>query len=110
MANGARRTPANAAWSAGKNTTGWEAHSLSEEPPVEWTVVTRDLWQDRGDWDSLNVTGFCLTAIDGGEVLIDSIVLGPTLASLEAFVPRDGDRAEFALPQPRQRVGRCVER
>ncbi len=72
---------------------------MAEAAPEQWTVVTRDLWQDKGDWPSLAVTGFCLTAIDGGEALIDAIVLGPSLDSLDAYVPRDLDRARFALPQ-----------
>src|SRR5579883_169047 len=51
----------NLAWVAGPNTTGWGALALAPEAPSGWTVVTRDLWKDRGTWTDLIVTGFCLT-------------------------------------------------
>jgi len=50
------QTEKNAAWVAGANTTGWEAHGVAPEAPSEWTVVTRDLWADRGSWASWTVT------------------------------------------------------
>jgi UDPglucose--hexose-1-phosphate uridylyltransferase len=34
---------------AGKNTTSWQAVSVSDEVPSEWTVVVRDLWKEFGD-------------------------------------------------------------
>jgi len=77
----------NLAWVAGPNSTGWGALSVASEAPREWTVVTRDLWKDRGSWSDLLVTGFCLTAVDGGEALLDSVLLGPTIESLEAYRP-----------------------
>lgn len=98
-------TESNLAWSAGINSTGWAATSVSDSAPAEWTVVTRDLWEDRGTWNDPVVTGFCLTAIDGGEVLLDSVLLGPTLASLDAYRHRDRDRAQTTLPQPEQQLG-----
>jgi hypothetical protein len=80
----------NAAWVAGPNTTGWNAFPIAADAPGEWTVVTRDLWKDRGSWDRLTVTGFCLTAVDGGEALLDSVILGPTVESLDAYRPGHG--------------------
>ncbi len=54
---------------AGKNTTGWLALCIDEEPPAEWTVVERDLWADFGDF---TLTGLAPTAM-GGEALFDRI-------------------------------------
>jgi putative heme-binding domain-containing protein len=56
---------------AGENTTGWAAVELAPEAPREWTVVTRDLWQDFG---SFTLTGIAPTAM-GGEALFDRIEL-----------------------------------
>jgi hypothetical protein len=53
----------------------------------EWAVVTRDLWKDRGTWQDFVVTGFTLTAVGGGEALLDAVILGPTLESLDAYRP-----------------------
>ena len=84
--NGAwREQPqSNAAWVAGKNTSGWGAIPVSDVAPQEWTVVTRDLWRD-GQWGDFELTGLCLTALNGGEAWIDSIVLGRDLESLDAY-------------------------
>jgi putative membrane-bound dehydrogenase-like protein len=56
---------------AGKNTTGWAAVQVAEEPPAEWIVVTRDLWRDFGPFI---LTGIAPTAM-GGEALFDRIEL-----------------------------------
>jgi hypothetical protein len=93
----------NAAWVAGKNTTGWAAQPLADEAPSEWTTVTRDLWQDRGTWDAFVVTGMCLTAVDGGEAFLDGVVLGPTLESLDAYRPGRG--RSVAAKGTAQRIG-----
>ncbi|MBN2290851.1 MAG: HEAT repeat domain-containing protein [Pirellulales bacterium] len=55
----------------GTNTTGWQAARVSSELPQEWTVVTRDLWKDFGDF---TLTGIAPTAM-GGEALFDHIEL-----------------------------------
>jgi mono/diheme cytochrome c family protein len=83
----------NAAWIAGANTTGWAAFSIADRAPEQWTVVTRDLWQDGGTWKDFTLTGICLTAVDGGEACLDSVILGPTLASLDAYAPGRGQLA-----------------
>ena len=98
------RGETNAAWVAGTNTTGWPAISLGEATPVEWTVVTRDLWADGGSWGDWSVTGFCATSIGRGEFSIDSMILGPTIESLEAYRPGRGLLA-FARPNDKRRLG-----
>jgi hypothetical protein len=60
---------------SGKNTTGWAAICVADLPPTEWTVVSRDLWADFGDF---TLTGLAPTAM-GGEVLFDRIELLQTL-------------------------------
>ncbi len=56
---------------AGKNTTGWKATEVSPQAPTEWTVVTRDLWKEFGDF---TLTGVAPTAM-GGEARFDRIEL-----------------------------------
>lgn len=67
---------------AGPNTTGWAAISVSDETPTEWTVQTFDLWRDIGDF---TLTGIAPTCDRGEEAFFDSIILGPTVASLDAY-------------------------
>jgi len=47
---------------AGKNLTQWQAVGLAPHPPGGWTVITRDLWKDFGDF---TLTGIAPTAING---------------------------------------------
>jgi len=56
---------------AGRNTTGWQSVEISSSAPREWTVVTRDLWKDFGDF---TLTGIAPTAM-GGDALFDRIEL-----------------------------------
>ncbi len=56
---------------AGENNTGWQSLEVDSAAPREWTVVTRDLWQDVGDF---TLTGLAPTAI-GGAVYFDRIEL-----------------------------------
>lgn len=56
---------------AGKNLTGWQAVGVAPRIPLEWTVMTRDLWKDFGDF---TLTGFAPTAI-GGPAMFDRIEL-----------------------------------
>ena len=71
---------------AGPNTTGWAAISVSDEAPSEWTVETLDLWKDIGNF---TLTGIAPTCDRGVEAFFDSIILGPTVASLDAYRPGD---------------------
>jgi mono/diheme cytochrome c family protein len=79
---------------AGPNTTGWEAISVADNAPGEWTVVTFDLWRDLGDF---TLTGIAPTCDGGEEAFFDSMILGPTIASLDAYRPEamtDGKSSE----------------
>ena len=71
---------------AGPNTTGWAAITVSDEAPGEWTVETFDLWEDIGNF---TLTGIAPTCDRGEEAFFDSIILGPTVASLDAYRPDD---------------------
>ena len=56
---------------SGKNTTAWKATVVSAHSPAVWTVITRDLWKDFGNF---TLTGIAPTAM-GGPVLFDQIEL-----------------------------------
>lgn len=56
---------------SGRNTSGWSAVEVSAAAPREWTVVTRDLWRDFGEF---TLTGIAPTAM-GGAALFDRIEL-----------------------------------
>jgi putative heme-binding domain-containing protein len=56
---------------SGKNTTPWKATQVAAASPSDWTVVTRDLWKDFGDF---TLTGIAPTAM-GGPVWFDQIEL-----------------------------------
>ena len=72
---------------AGPNSTGWAAISAGESAPSEWTTMTFDLWRDIGDF---TLTG-CAPTCDGGEeALFDAMILGPSVASLDAYRPGAG--------------------
>ena len=49
-------------YAAGRNTTGWQARFVADEPPRDWTVVTVDLWRDFGEF---TLTGLAPTAMGG---------------------------------------------
>ena len=68
---------------AGKNLTAWQAVGIAPRPPGDWTVMTRDLWQDFGDF---TLTGFAPTAI-GGPALFDRIELLRTLDDATTSAP-----------------------
>ena len=72
---------------AGPNTTGWAATSVSESAPAEWTTVTFDLWKDLGDTE---LTGIAPTCDGGEEAFFDSMILGPSTSSLNAYRAGDG--------------------
>lgn len=82
---------------AGPNTTGWSAISKAETAPTEWTVVTFDLWKDIGDF---TLTGIAPTCDGGQEACFDSIILGPSLDSLDAYRPGAGRSAYQDVETP----------
>ena len=64
---------------AGRNTTGWQSVETSPSAPRGWTVVTRDLW---GDFGEFTLTGIAPTAM-GGDALFDRIELLQVAATNE---------------------------
>jgi biopolymer transport protein ExbB len=56
---------------AGRNSSGWKALQVSRETPRDWTVITRDLYEDFGQF---TLTGLAPTAM-GGAALFDRIEL-----------------------------------
>src|SRR5262249_31841207 len=64
---------------AGRNIAGWRSVEISPSAPREWTVVTRDLWRDFGEF---TLTGIAPTAM-GGAALFDRIEL------LQTAVPNE---------------------
>ncbi|MFO0905007.1 MAG: PSD1 and planctomycete cytochrome C domain-containing protein [Pirellulales bacterium] len=94
---------------AGPNTTGWAAISAGDAAPAEWSVATFDLWRDLGDF---TLTGIAPTCDGGEEAYFDSIILGPTIASLDAYRPAvapptgpsDGDSFGDALTDERNPI------
>ena len=56
---------------AGRNLTDWQAVGVAAHRPTDWTVITRDLWKDFGDF---TLTGFAPTAM-GGPALFDRVEL-----------------------------------
>ena len=62
---------------SGKNSMPWKATTLSPDVPVEWTVVTVDLWKDFGEF---TLSGIGPVAMNG-PALFDRIELLRTLDS-----------------------------
>lgn len=58
-----------------------QALKLDENLPSEWTVVTRDLFADFGEF---TFTGLALSPLDGEYGYFDHIMLAPTVADLDA--------------------------
>ncbi len=56
---------------SGENSTGWQSLEVNSITPREWTVVTRDLWQDVGEF---TLTGIAPTAM-GEAVFFDRLEL-----------------------------------
>jgi hypothetical protein len=55
--------------------------SIATEAPRGWTVVTRDLFADFGEF---KLTGIGMGALDGGYALFDQILLGRSIEALDA--------------------------
>lgn len=73
---------------AGKNVKAeWgAAKEVSKDLPKEWTVVTRDLYEDfaKANGGTLTLSGVAFTAFDGQHALFDHLTLGRTVAELDA--------------------------
>jgi hypothetical protein len=61
-----------------------QAVIVDPQLPAEWTVVTRDLATEFGEF---TLTGFALTPNDGEFGLFDRILVAPTLDDLDAAQP-----------------------
>ncbi len=93
----AKATPApGGRYVAGPNETGMDAIVVDDAAPQDWTVVTIDLWKDLGDCE---VTGLSLMASGGGETLFDAMLLGSSIADLDAWSPGRGDLAFKPAPK-----------
>lgn len=111
VAREGRWPPANAVpapggrYVAGPNETGMDAIVVAAAAPTDWTVVTVDLWKDLGNCD---VTGLSLMASGSGETLFDAMLLGGSIADLDAWEPGGGELA--FQPAPRiERIGTAFE-
>ncbi len=73
---------------SGRNTTAWRAVEIAPDVPRQWTLVTRDLWQEFGDF---TLTGLAPTAM-GSDALFDQIQLlrslGDGSKTKSPFAPR----------------------
>ncbi len=69
---------------AGPNTTEWAAISVRDVAPSDWTIETFDLWKDMGEF---TLTGCSPTCDRGEEAFFDALILGPNVASLDAYRP-----------------------
>ena len=93
----AKATPApGGRYVAGPNETGMDAIVVDDAAPQDWTVVTIDLWKDLGDCE---VTGLSLMASGSGETLFDAMLLGSSIADLDAWSPGRGDLAFKPAPK-----------
>lgn len=84
---------------AGQNAVGWNpAKPVSDKIPVEWELVTRDLFQEFG---TFTITGVALTAMygDGDSALFDHVLLGRTVADLDKATEAALGRVKGAKPQ-----------
>ncbi|HGJ63846.1 TPA: hypothetical protein ENS27_00490 [bacterium] len=60
----------------GKNETGWGGICIDKNPPKEWRVYTRDLFQDFGEFV---MTGMALTPFGTDHALYDYLMLASSI-------------------------------
>jgi hypothetical protein len=76
--------------------------SLGDAAPAEWTVVTRDLFQDVGP---VTLTGMVLLPLTGGEAaLLDHVYLGRSVADLDRASAAAFGKGPLAEPLKRPRL------
>ncbi len=69
---------------AGKNVLNWQPSiAVADAIPKEWTVVTRDLFKDNNS-QPWSITGMAFVAFDGQHALFDHVLLGRSIADLDA--------------------------
>lgn len=76
-------------YAVGNDLMGWGATRVADTAPREWTVVTRDLWQDRG---ACTITGLGLFPM-GGVLWLDHVHLGRSLEDLDAITKESVQKA-----------------
>jgi len=86
---------------AGASSKVHAAVHVSPAAPADWTPVTIDLWKDLG---SFTLSGLAMATTDG-RALFDSILLAPTLASLDTYKPGRGKMAVASRPTTVHRHG-----
>ena len=65
---------------SGEYDLGASGHKVAEKAPLEWTVVTRDLFKDYG---SFGLTGILFSSTSGGISYFDHVILGRTIEDLD---------------------------
>ena len=79
-------------YAAGIRATEIAATAIAAEAPADWTTVTVDLWKDLGNF---TLSGLTFVASGGRAALFDAVLVGPTVASLDAYSP---GRGRLAVP------------
>src|SRR5205823_5479212 len=85
----------NIRFTAGVDAYNWGTKFVAATPPPQWTVVTRDLFQEFGE---RTIKGIALTVFDGKAGYFDHIYFARTIEDLDRIDTtglRDG-----APPQP----------
>lgn len=59
---------------------GGQGHTVAAKAPVEWTVVTRDLFKDFG---AFTITGILFSSASAGTAYFDHILLGRSVEDLD---------------------------
>jgi hypothetical protein len=67
-------------YSAGPYNLGGSGFSTGEKAPVEWTVVTRDMFKDFGE---ITLTSILFSSSNSGTARFDHVVLGKTIEDLD---------------------------
>jgi hypothetical protein len=79
-------------YTSGIDQFNWGTKFVAAEPPGEWQLVTRDLFQDFGE---RTITGMALTAFGGRAAYFDHIYLGASVEALDRI-----DATGLAKKQP----------
>lgn len=88
--------PRSHCYYAGRNVNGWQpATEVSAKLPAEWEVVTRDVFKDAG---AFTLTGIALAPLDGTAGLFDHVMLGRTVADLDAVTDAALGRVKGVKP------------
>ncbi len=67
-------------YAAGEYGLGAQGVKIAEKAPVEWTVVTRDIYKDFG---AFGLTGILFSSAGAGTSRFDQVILGRSIADLD---------------------------